>query len=132
MTLQGKIILAVAALVVVAFVALLFVNAALRARVAEAQEQAVVLRAGNEALKAAIAKQNVALDAMRQDSEARARRAETMIAEGRRRAQALRREAERLAHSKPLDADDCVAARSLMTGYVEARKKAMGAGGRKP
>ncbi len=126
MMLQGKIIFGAAALIALIVVGLSLANASLRAKVAEAQGQVVALKAGNENLKAAIARQNAALAAMRDESEARARKAETLIAEGRRKAQALRREAERLAASGPAGADDCGAARALMTGYAEARALHMG------
>lgn len=126
MTLQFKTVLGAAALVVLLVAGLLLANASLRARLAEERAQTVALRAGNENLKEAIARQNAALEAMREDSEARARKAEALIAEGRRRAEALRRGAERLARSTPSGADDCAEARQLMIGYAEARAKDAG------
>lgn len=131
MTLQGKIMLGAAALAASAFLALLLVNASLRARLSEAQTRVVTLKVGNETLKASLAAQNDALAAMRKDSEARARKAEALVAEGRRKAEALRREADRLARREPSDADECAAARTLMGEYLEERQRAGRGSGRR-
>ncbi len=112
---------AVAFSVGIALCWLALANAHLKTELAEAQSLNVACRMANEEFAARVARQNNAIQNMRDEDERRKEKADAEIQKAHKAAQAFYGAAEKLRKAK-VDGDPCKAADAMLNAYIRKLK----------